>query len=75
MDPGRSTQVLTVNYFVNLYDTLTRWDTSLKLEPGLATSWKNVNELDLGFHAAVRREVPRRHPVTAQDVKATSSAT
>ena len=23
MDPGRSTQVLTVNYFVNLYDTLT----------------------------------------------------
>jgi ABC-type transport system substrate-binding protein len=28
MDPGRSTQVLTVNYFVNLYDTLTRWDGS-----------------------------------------------
>jgi len=25
MDPGRSAQVLTVNYFVNLYDTLTRW--------------------------------------------------
>jgi len=25
MDPGRSTQVLTVNYFANLYDTLTRW--------------------------------------------------
>ena len=24
MDPGRSTQVLTVNYFVNLYDTLLR---------------------------------------------------
>ena len=23
MDPGRSTQVLTVNYFYNLYDTLT----------------------------------------------------
>src|SRR2546427_7127299 len=29
MDPGRSTQVLTVNYFVNLYDTLTRWDAAL----------------------------------------------
>jgi ABC-type transport system substrate-binding protein len=25
MDPGRSTQVLTVNYFYNLYDSLTRW--------------------------------------------------
>ena len=44
MDPGRSTQVLTVNYFFNLYDTLTRWDTGLKLVPGLATSWKSVND-------------------------------
>ena len=34
MDPGRSTQVLTVDYFVNLYDTLTRWDTGLQLQPG-----------------------------------------
>src|SRR3989454_6088177 len=34
MDPGRSTQVLTVNYFVNLYDTLTRWDAALRLQPG-----------------------------------------
>src|SRR5262245_42141335 len=42
MDPGRSTQVLTVNYFFNLYDTLTRWDAQLKLIPGLATSWKSV---------------------------------
>ena len=25
MDAGRSTQVLTVDGFVNLYDTLTRW--------------------------------------------------
>ena len=44
MDPGRSTQVLTVNYFVNLYDTLTRWDQGLRLKEGLATSWKNVND-------------------------------
>ena len=36
MDPGRSTQVLTVNYFVNMYDTLTRWDSALQLTPGLA---------------------------------------
>ena len=44
MDPGRSTQVLTVNYFYNLYDALTRWDNTLKLQPGLATPWKTVNE-------------------------------
>src|SRR5215470_1815070 len=49
MDPGRSTQVLTVNYFYNLYDTLTRWDNTLKLTPGLATSWKNVNETTWEF--------------------------
>src|SRR6185295_2388953 len=49
MDPGRSTQVLTVNYFFNLYDTLTRWDSGLKLVPGLATSWKSVNDTTWEF--------------------------
>src|SRR5213595_2163042 len=49
MDPGRSTQVLTVNYFVNLYDTLTRWDQGLRLKEGLATSWKNVNDITWEF--------------------------
>src|SRR6476646_2864116 len=49
MDPGRSTQVLTVNYFVNLYDTLTRWDAALALQPGLATAWRNVNETTWEF--------------------------
>jgi len=42
MEPGRSTHVLTVNYFVNIYDTLTRWDRALQLQPGLATAWKIV---------------------------------
>src|SRR5712691_403610 len=71
MDPGRSTQVLTVNYFINLYDTLTRWDTALQLQPGLATSWKNVNETTWEF--ALRPGV-RFHdgaPLTTEDVKAT----
>src|SRR5262245_62210284 len=49
MDPGRSTQVLTVNYFYNLYDTLTRWDASLKLQSGLALSWKTVNDTTWDF--------------------------
>src|SRR6266850_4312484 len=71
MDPGRSTQVLTVNYFINLYDTLTRWDTSLQLQPGLATAWKNVNETTWEF---TLRQGVRFHdgaPLTAEDVKAT----
>ncbi len=71
MDPGRSTQVLTVNYFVNLYDTLTRWDAELKLQPGLATAWKNVNETTWEF--TLRRGVKFHDgaALTADDVKAT----
>jgi len=70
MDPGRSTQVLTVNYFANLYDTLTRWDASLKLQPALATAWKNVNETawDVTLRAGVKFHDGT--PFTANDVKA-----
>jgi peptide/nickel transport system substrate-binding protein len=70
MDPGRSTQVLTVNYFHNLYDTLTRWDVNLKLQPALATSWKPVGET--GWEVTLRPGVKFHDgtPFTAEDVKA-----
>src|SRR5713226_5060688 len=71
MDPGRSTQVLTVNYFVNLYDTLTRWDTALQLQPGLATSWKTVNETTWEFTLRPGVKFHDGAPFTAEDVKAT----
>ena len=71
MDPGRSTQVLTVNYFINLYDTLTRWDTSLQLQPGLATAWKNVNETTWEFTLRQGVKFHDGTPMTAEDVKAT----
>jgi peptide/nickel transport system substrate-binding protein len=71
MDPGRSTQVLTVNYFYNLYDALTRWDASLKLEPGLATSWRNVNDTTWEFTLRQGVKFHDGAPLTAEDVKAT----
>src|SRR5204862_4142927 len=71
MDPGRSTQVLTVNYFVNLYDTLTRWDTSLKLVPGLATAWKNVNDTTWEFTLRPGVRFHDGSPLTGEDIKAT----
>ena len=71
MDPGKSTQVLNVNYFFNIFDTLTRWDTDLKLVPGLATAWKNTNENT--WEVTLRSGVTFHDgsPLTAEDVKAT----
>src|SRR5437867_4684329 len=71
MDPGQSTQVLTVNYFYNLYDTLTRWDNSLRLQPALATSWKNVNETTWEFTIRQGVKFHDGAPLTVDDVKAT----
>src|SRR5947199_10016906 len=71
MDPGRSTQVLTVNYFVNLYDTLTRWDGALRLQPGLATSWRNVSDTTWEFTLRQGVKFHDGAPFTAEDVKAT----
>jgi peptide/nickel transport system substrate-binding protein len=71
MDPGRSTQVLTVNYFYNLYDSLTRWDAALKLQPGLATSWKSLNDTTWEFTLRQGVKFHDGSPFTAEDVKAT----
>jgi peptide/nickel transport system substrate-binding protein len=71
MDPGRSTQVLTVNYFYNLYDTLTRWDAALKLQPGLATAWKQLTETTWEFTLRTAVKFHDGSPLTAEDVKAT----
>src|SRR5215510_15115686 len=71
MDPGRSTQVLTVNYFYNLYDTLTAWDVSLKLGPALATTWKSVNDTTWEFTLRSGVKFHDGAPLTAEDVKAT----
>jgi len=71
MDPGRSTQVLTVNYFYNLYDTLTRWDAALQLQPGLATSWKAVNDTTWEFTLRPGVKFHDGAPFSAEDVRAT----
>jgi peptide/nickel transport system substrate-binding protein len=70
MDPGRSTQVLTVNYFYDLYDSLLRWDTALKLQPALAASWKNVNDTTWEFALRPGVRFHDGQPLTAEDVKA-----
>jgi len=71
MDPGRSTQVLTVNYFYNLYDSLIRWDTALQLQPGLATSWRALNDTTWEFTLRPGVKFHDGSPLTADDVRAT----
>ena len=71
MDPGRSTQVLTVNYFYNLYDSLTRWDAGLQLQPALATSWKALNDTTWEFTLRPGVKFHDGSPFSADDVKAT----
>ncbi len=71
MDPGRSTQVLTVNYFYHLYDSLTRWDAALQLQPGLATSWRAVNDTTWEFILRPGVKFHDGSPLTAEDVRAT----
>jgi len=71
MDTGRSTQVLTVNYFYNLYDALTRWDAALSLQPGLATSWKAVNDTTWEFTLRAGVRFHDGGPLSAEDVRAT----
>jgi peptide/nickel transport system substrate-binding protein len=71
MDPGRSTQVLTVNYFYNLYDALTRWDAPLQLQPSLATAWRSVNETTWEFTLRPGVRFHDGSPLTAEDVRAT----
>src|SRR5260370_15277447 len=71
MDPGRSTQVLTVNYFYNLYDSLTRWDAALRLQPGLATSRQAANDITWEFTLRPGVTFHDGSPLTAEDVPAT----
>ena len=71
MDPGRSTQVLTVNYFYNLYDALTRWDASLQLQPGLATSWRALDDTTWEFTLRPGVRFHDGAALSAEDVRAT----
>ncbi len=71
LDPGKSTLILNVNFFYNLYDSLTRWDTALKLQPGLATAWRNVSDTVWEFTLRQGVKFHDGSPLTAEDVKAT----
>jgi peptide/nickel transport system substrate-binding protein len=71
LDPGKTTLILNVNFMYNLYDSLTRWDAALKLQPGLATAWKNVSDVTWEFTLRQGVNFHDGTALTADDVKAT----
>ena len=48
------------NIAEHIFDKLVQMDADSKMIPGLATSWKTIDDDDLGIQAAQGREVPRR---------------
>jgi peptide/nickel transport system substrate-binding protein len=69
LDPHYSTSASDVNVFFNLYDNLVLRDEQLNLTPGLATSWKLMDEKTWQFKLREGVVFHNGDPCTAADVK------
>src|SRR6266511_6428598 len=67
--PHYSTSASDVNVFFNLYDNLVLRDEQLNLTPGLATSWKLMDEKTWQFKLREGVVFHNGDPCTADDVK------
>jgi peptide/nickel transport system substrate-binding protein len=69
LDPHYSTSASDVNVFFNLYDNLVLRDENLNLTPGLATSWKLVDDKTWQFKLREGVIFHNGDRFTAEDVK------
>ena len=69
LDPHYSTSASDVNVFFNLYDNLVLRDENLNLTPGLATSWKLVDDKTWQFKLREGVVFHNGDRFTADDVK------
>ncbi len=69
LDPHYSTSASDVNVYFNLYDNLVLRDEHLNLAPGLAMSWKPVDEKTWQFKLREGVVFHNGDPFTAEDVK------
>ncbi len=69
LDPHYSTSASDVNVFFNLYDNLVLRDEQLNLTPGLATSWKLIDDKTWQFKLREGVVFHNGDPCTADDVK------
>jgi peptide/nickel transport system substrate-binding protein len=69
LDPHYSTSASDINVFFNLYDNLVLRDENLNLTPGLATSWKLVDDTTWQFKLRDGVVFHNGDRFTADDVK------
>lgn len=69
LDPHYSTSASDVNVYFNLYDNLVMRDENLNLAPGLAASWKLVDDKTWQFKLREGVVFHNGDPFTAEDVK------
>ena len=69
LDPHMHFERVGILVNINMFDSLLHRNAKLEYEPSLATSWKALNDTDVGVQAPQGRQVPQRRPMTAEDVK------
>ena len=68
LDPHGLNETFTLGFLGNMYEGLTHYDKDLKVEPGLATSWKNTSPTTWTFHLRKDVKFHNGDPFTADDV-------
>ncbi|MCQ8781869.1 ABC transporter substrate-binding protein [Mangrovibrevibacter kandeliae] len=68
LDPQGLQETFTLGFLGNVYEALTHYDTNLKLEPALATSWENTDPTHWVFHLREGVTFHNGDPFTADDV-------
>jgi peptide/nickel transport system substrate-binding protein len=68
MDPDTRQEAVQLSFLSNIYETLARWDRTMKLEPSLAASWEQPSPTVWRFHLRPGVKWQDGSPFTADDV-------
>jgi peptide/nickel transport system substrate-binding protein len=68
MDPHLRNEIVTISVLRNMYEALTAFDAGVRVQPALAESWENPNELTWIFHLRRGVRFHDGHELTARDV-------
>jgi peptide/nickel transport system substrate-binding protein len=70
LDPHFYNEIATFSFLGNIFEALVRFDSQLSVEPALATSWENPNDLTWRFRLRPGVRFHDGRPLTADDVVA-----